>query len=70
MSLAYVIMCDYGDRCNETAWASPTMQGYRLALRKQGWSSAIELERKDFCPKHTKERQEEAARDGHVDPGH
>jgi hypothetical protein len=48
MSVAYVIMCDV---CNETAWASPTLRGYRRALAREGWASPVDPPR-DLCPKH------------------
>jgi hypothetical protein len=52
MSVAYVIMCDV---CNETAWASPVLRGYRRALGREGWEFEYNPHR-DLCPKHAGHR--------------
>ena len=60
MSVAYVIMCDDESGCGETAWASPTMDGYRRALRREGWASSPpqgDAPRLDFCPEHVRREE-------------
>lgn len=55
MSLMYVIQCD-GDCTTMADFPTPTLTGYRRALRKTGWTR--DDKGNDYCPRCTRQRKE------------
>lgn len=59
MSVAFVIMCNEpvgNGECGETAWASPTLDGYRRLLGLEGWTAQPGTRAPhgwDRCPTHS-----------------